>query len=148
LSELERNDKSFHNHCRTKACSEAQKEHRAAPVASQCLHGRIIDDPYRTLEGGLEIETYPALCKVAGLSDRPIEADRPGIPDGHHVILPVFSQFFHAGNHGLRSQFWARFKLLSLVFSRSEYLHMSSADINCQHIHNSFLVTHTSSYSL
>src|SRR5262249_26668028 len=120
--------------------SEAQKEHRAAPVASQRLHGCIIDDLHRTLKGRFEVETDPALSKVSRLHDRPIGADQSGVTDGHRVVFPVFSELFHGRNHGLGSQVWTGFKRPSLVLSRSEYLHASSADVNCEHVHDSTLI--------
>src|SRR6266850_3093040 len=108
----------------------------AASVASQRLHSRIIDDPHRAPECAFEIETYPALCEVSGLGDRPIETDQPGVTDGHQLIFPVFSQLFHAGNHGLGSQLWTGFKLLSRVPSCGENLYVSSANIDREDVHN------------
>src|SRR5262249_34443834 len=106
LPQLERNDNAFQDHGRAKARSQAEKEHRAAAIASQRLHGSIINDPHGTPEGGFEIETDPALCKVTRLGDRPIEANPPGVTDRHEVIFPVFRQLFYVGNHGPGSQVW------------------------------------------
>src|SRR6516162_4342055 len=104
MGQLDGNQYAFRDQGRAKSGSEAQKEHRSATVASQRLHGCIIDDFHRTLESSFEIKTYPTFCEVTRLASWPIEADLPGIADGYHVIFPVSGELLHDRNHAPGSQ--------------------------------------------
>src|SRR4029453_7696162 len=56
--------------------------------------------------------------------------------DRHRVILPVPGELLNAGDHLLGSQRGPGGKLPSLVLSGSEDLHVGSADIDDQHLHD------------
>ena len=77
---------------RSKPGSKAQKEHLAAPVASQRLHGGVVDNFHGAAKCSSEIETDPPAPQVIGLHDRPAADDRAGIADRHGVIVPIFSE--------------------------------------------------------
>jgi hypothetical protein len=64
VGNLHRRHDALDDHGRAKSRSQAQKQHFAALVAAQRLHGRVIDDLHGTTEGAREIEPDPAASKV------------------------------------------------------------------------------------
>src|SRR6202035_5371036 len=73
------------NDGRSKPGSEAQKEHLAALVAPQCLHGGVVDDLHRAAECCGKIESDPPASQVVRVRDRPAVENRAGIADRHHL---------------------------------------------------------------
>jgi len=63
VAELHGLDDAIHNHAGTEAGSEAQEEHLPAFVASEGLHGRIVDDLHGTPECDFEIKAARA-CRT------------------------------------------------------------------------------------
>jgi hypothetical protein len=80
---------AIHDHGRSNPRSEAQKEHLAAVVAAQSLHGGVVDDLHRTTECGCEIEPDPSASQVVWFSNRPAVENRARIADRHYVIRPT-----------------------------------------------------------
>src|ERR1700757_4203067 len=72
------------------------------------------------------------------LSTRATASNRSGIPDRHHVILPVSGSSFTPATMRSGVRVGPHFKLSSLVLSRRENLHVSSADVNCEYVRNSY----------
>ena len=69
-----------------------------------------------------------------------ISDDRPGIADRYRVILPVSGELLDAGDHLFGSQRGTGWKFPRLLLSGSEDLHVISAYIDNEYIHDeSFL---------
>jgi hypothetical protein len=71
-----------------------------------------------------------------GVRQRSIFDDRPGIADRYRVILPVPGELLDADDHLLCGQRGPGWKFPSLVVSGSEDLHVGSAYIDNQHMHD------------
>src|SRR3977135_1518735 len=77
-AELPGRDGAIHNHAGTEAGSEAQEEHLPAFVASQGLHGRIVDDLRGTPECGFEINSAPPRPRLCGFASGRFWRTGPG----------------------------------------------------------------------
>src|SRR5262245_44425874 len=84
------------NHGRAESGSEAQKEHLAALVAPQGLHGGVVDDLYRMTECCGEIESDPSASQVMWLGNRATVQNRARIADRHHVVRPILSELLYS----------------------------------------------------
>src|SRR4029453_6314636 len=99
VTELHGLHHAVHNYGRSKARSETEKEHLAALVAAQGLHGRIVDDLHRMTECCGEIEPDPSASQVGGFSDWPPGKNRTRRPDPNSVIVPAPAELLPAGHH-------------------------------------------------
>ena len=120
---------------RAQAGAQSQKEHFAAFIAAQSLHGGIIYHFYGTFENGFEIEARPAFAQIPRISKWPVANYRSGIANGNGCIRPVGHQFANAGKQAFGRQTGARREFPPDVVSRGEELDMSSANINYQNVH-------------
>src|SRR5262245_44208118 len=66
---------------------------------------------------------------------RSISDDRPGIADRYRVILPVPGEFLDAGDHLFGGQRGPGWKFPRLFLSGSKDLHVGSANIDNEHLH-------------
>src|SRR6516225_4341213 len=103
-------------------------------VASQSLHGGIVDYLYRTLECSFKVEAGPPSSKVIRIRNGPIPDDYPRIANRYRVILPILGKLLDACNHLFRGQLGSRWKFPRFFLSCSENLNMSSTHIDDQHI--------------
>jgi len=126
---------AIHNQSRTEACAQTQEEHLAALIASQGLHRRIINDLNRTPERGSKIKANPPRCQVMRLGDRPVLDNCAGIAHRHRVIPPRSGEPLDAGDHLLRRHGGTGGKLPWRILPGGKNFHVSSADINYQHVH-------------
>ncbi len=136
MSEFHRLHDAIDDKGRTEPCAQAQKQHLAAFVTSQGLHGRVVNDLNRMPECSAEIKPHPAGSQIMRFGNRPIVQDRPGIAKRNHVIFPGSDDPLDAGDHLLRRHLWTRRKLSRRVLPRGKDLHMSSANIYHQHFHD------------
>ena len=65
----------------SEAGPQAQKKHLAAFIASQSLHGRVIDDLDRAPECLFKIKSDPSGAQVMRLRDRAAMENRPRVAD-------------------------------------------------------------------
>src|SRR6266446_3612815 len=108
-------------------------------VASQCLHGGIVDYLDRTLECSFKVEPSPPPSKVIRIRNGPIPDDYPRIANRYRVILPIAGEFLDACYHLSGRQLGTGWKFPRLLLSRSENLHVGSAYVDNQHIHRAFM---------
>ena len=123
---------SVDDHGRPEPGAEAQKEHAAALVASQCLHGSIIDHLNRTAECLAEVESDPAAAKVVGLVDRASMNYRTWIADRHAVIFPILGDTLHISHHHAGGHLGTGWNLALLALSGCQHLDVRSSDIDHQ----------------
>src|SRR6516162_3242568 len=97
-------DDPIHDECGSKARPQTQEKTPAALVTSQRLHGSIIDDFYRVLEGGFEIEADPSFSEIVRLCNRHAPENRSWVADGYHVVCPVFGELLDIADHLFRRQ--------------------------------------------
>src|SRR5262245_28629918 len=136
VSQLHRLDGPIEDHGGTETGSQPQKQHLAALVAAQSLHGGIIDDLDGPLERGLEIKSYPTAPEIMRFHKRPIPDDHARVAIGYRLILPVLSEFLEPSDHLLRCHCRPRGKLPRLRLSGGKDLYVGSADIDGEYIHN------------
>src|SRR4029077_13628230 len=74
--------------------------------------------------------------EVIRFRKRSISDDRPGIADRYRVILPIRGEFLYTADHLFGSQRGPGWKFPRLLLSGGEDLHVGSAYIDNQHIHN------------
>src|SRR5262245_36393055 len=106
-----------------------------ALVASECLHGSIIDDFHRMPESGLKVETDPAFSEIIRFYNRPALENGPRIANGYYVILPVRGDLLNSGNHLCRRHSWSRRKRPVYALPSCEDLDVGTADIHSQDFH-------------
>src|SRR5208337_1689069 len=94
---------TVHNERGAQAGAQAEKQHAAAAVAAKCLHGGIVDDPDRTAESFLEIESDPAAAEVGRVAQWLSVHNRAGIANGNDRISPFRSRLAHDLDHLLGS---------------------------------------------
>ena len=99
MPELHRFHDAIHHHGGTEPGTQPEEEHLAMLVASQCLHGGIVDYLDRTLERGFKIESGPPVSKVIRIHNGPISNDYPGIANRYRVIPPVLGKLLDASDH-------------------------------------------------
>src|SRR4029077_6954621 len=79
---------------------------------------------------------HPPASEVIRFRKRSISDDRPGVADRNCVILPIPGEFLDTADHLFGSQRGAGWKFPRLFLSGCEDLHVGSAYIDNQHIHN------------
>jgi len=126
---------AIHNQSRTEASTQTQEEHFPAFVAPQSLHGRIINHLDWTLECGFKIKPDPPGSQVMRFGHRSVLDYWAGIAHRDCVILPLRSQPLDPGHHLLRRHRSAGRKLPWRSLPSGKDLHVSSTDINHQHVH-------------
>src|SRR5262249_61883941 len=89
VSELHWLHDALDDHGAAETGAEAEKQHFAAPVASQGLHGGVVHDLYGTTKSPGEIEFNPTASQIVGFRSRAVSQHWAGIADRHHVIRPI-----------------------------------------------------------
>ena len=79
---------AVHDKGRTEAGTQAEEKHLAAFVASQSLHGSVVDHLDRTPECSSKIKSDPALPQIIGFGNRSIVKNSPRITNRDRVIFP------------------------------------------------------------
>ncbi len=99
MGELEGLQDSVHNQRGTETRAQAEEQHAAAVVAAEGLHGRVIEDPDRMMEGFAEVEADPASAEIVGLGYGLAVEYRAGITDGNDIVLPLGDGAEDVGDH-------------------------------------------------
>src|SRR6266498_10274 len=136
VPQLHRLDHAIHDQGGSKAGSQTQKKHLAAFVTSQRLHGSVVHDFDRALEGSFEVKTDPSLSQIPRFRNRPAAEDWSRVTDGYDVILPVRHKYPNLGNHPFGRKCRSGLKPTMNVLTSGQDLHVSSANINDQHVHD------------
>src|SRR5262245_33384076 len=136
VSQLHRLNGTIDDHGSTETGSQPQKQHLAALVTSQGLHGCIVDHLDRAFERGLEIKSHPTAPEIMRLHKRPVPDDHSRVADGYRLILPVPGEFLNSSDHPLRRHGGPGGKFSRLVLAGGENFYVGTADIDCQHIHD------------
>src|SRR5712691_1042476 len=102
VSEFEGLDDFINDERGSEPGSQAQEKRSTALVASQCLHGSIIDEFHGTLEGSLKVKADPSWPEVMRFHNRPVFEDRSRIANGYHVIFPILRELLNSGDHLFR----------------------------------------------
>src|SRR5207253_2136218 len=113
-------DDAIDNQGGSKTGSQAEKEHLAALVTSQSLHGGIVDDLHGMFEGGLEVETDPSLSEIPRFRNRPASQDRSRVTDGYDVVLPIRHEFPNDRDHSPGCQRGSGIKFSMSVLSSGQ----------------------------
>lgn len=127
---------AVHNKGGAEAGTQPEEQHLAALIASQSLHGRVIDDLGRTPECASKIKSHPARSQMMRFGNRSIVQDRPRIAHRNHIIFPSSDDPLDAGDHLLRSHPATRRKLSRLNLPSGQDLYVRSTDIDGQHFHD------------
>jgi len=94
VAQLHRFHDAVHDQGGSQSGSQSQKEQLAVFVASERLHGRIVQHLDRAFEGGFEIETGPTLSQIPGFRNGPVfGAQVRGVTDGDNIVFPVSNEF-------------------------------------------------------
>src|SRR5262249_19411045 len=123
VTELHRLYDAVHNHGRSKPCSEAWKEHLAAVVAAQGLHGGVVDKYHGPTERGCKVEPDPSASQVIRFGHRPTVENRPGIADRYNVAVPVSGELLDFRYHSAGGQLRSGRKPSVLALSGGEDFH-------------------------
>src|ERR1700693_2936583 len=102
-AEFQRHDGILRNQRRAKSRSQSQEQHAATLIASKGLHGSIVQNADRHLEGGRAIASHPARGQISCFGGWPRRADPAWIAQRDRLIFPAFRQLF-GGLNQLRSR--------------------------------------------
>ena len=130
VAELHGLQESVDNHSGAKARTQAKEQHASTLVASQRLHGGVVNHLDRASERFLEVEPHPAGSQVVWIVKNTALQHRSRISDRDGVELPFGSELLDLGHHLFGCHLRARYELLRRLLPRSEYLHVCSAHIN------------------
>ena len=130
MAELERLDHAVGDHGRPEAGAETEEEHAAAPVAPDRLHDGVVHDLRRLPEGGLVVETDPAVAEVHGLGDHLAGTDRRGDSDRDPAPPPALDGLERSRDHLLRCQRRPGDEPSPLPLVRGQRLHVRAADVD------------------
>src|ERR1700722_11995320 len=130
VREFHRRDDAIDDHGGAKAGAEAEKQHAAAFVAADCLHGCIVDDVGRSAKRPLKIECHPTVAQIVRFRcDFAVEHDSR-IPDGDGIVGPVPGELVHTRHHLTRRKLRSRFELTQLASPENAHLHVAAADVD------------------
>src|SRR5664280_712988 len=135
VGQLHRLHISVHNHRGSQTGPQSKKQHPPLLVASQGLHGRVVDHLHRDPECLLKVKTNPSGGQIMRLRDRTPLRHHPRIANRYHIVLPLPGQLSGLGDHPFRRQLRTRDELPRLVLSRGQNLDVGTAYIHRQHIH-------------
>src|SRR5262249_47520656 len=110
-----------------------QKEHLAAPIATQSLHGGVIDDFHGATECPRKIEPNPSAPKIMRFSDRSATEHWARVAYRHSVVGPICRELLHARYHLFGSHLRPGRNGGVLWGAAGEKLDRSPADIHDQH---------------
>src|SRR5579863_5136789 len=99
MRQFHRFENPINNHGRPEAGTETQKEHPAAFVASEGLHGGVIDHLDRTPECLGEIKSNPAAAEIVRFVHRTPVDHGSRVTDGDDVVLPILHQALYISHH-------------------------------------------------
>src|SRR5262249_109366 len=99
MSQLQRRQYSVDNERGAEPRAEAEKQHPASMIASQGLHGCIVDDPYRLSKMACEVVVHPPRSQVGGLQNRFAVHYRARITDGNEIVIPFLCRFENCLHH-------------------------------------------------
>src|SRR6187455_2667596 len=106
--------------------------HPSPLIASEGLHGSIIDNLDRITECLTKIKTNPAAAQIVWLAKWPSMDHRAGVSDRDGLILPVLSNAFHIANHFVWRHGRSRRNLARLLVSCGQNFDVRSSYINHQ----------------
>src|SRR5262249_4965596 len=125
-------DDAFYDHGRSQPGPQTEKQHLAAVVAAQRLHGGVVDDFDGAAEGSAEIEPDPAAPEIVRFRHRP-PADHPaGVADRGGIEFAAFRQLLDGIDHAPGSHRAAGRNFSTLVLAGRQNLDIGSADVNYQ----------------
>lgn len=114
--------------------SQAQEKQLPALIASQGLHGRIIDELQRAPERLSKVKPDPPGREIMRFCNRPVPENRPRVAYRHDVILPFRRELLDSGDHVFGRQGRPGGKLPRFGLSGGEDFDMRPAYINNQHV--------------
>jgi len=130
MAQFQRLYNAIENQSRSEPSPQAEKQHLAALVASQCLHGSIIDNFDRMPEGLLKAESDPAAAQVMRFRDRVAVENWSRIPERDNIVAPIDCHFFDAGDHLFRCHLRAGRKLAMISLAGCEELDVCATHID------------------
>src|SRR5579863_9987817 len=68
-----------HDHGRPETGAQSEKQHTAAFITAQRLHGSIVDDPDWAAKSFAEVKSHPSTAQVVGLAKGMLINDGAGI---------------------------------------------------------------------
>ena len=102
MAEFHRLDDAVYDHGGAEASAQAEEKHLASLIATERLHGGIVDDFDGTSERSFEVESHPARPEIVGFQNRLAAEDRARIADRDRLAFPVFRRVANPGDHLLR----------------------------------------------
>src|SRR5439155_10941557 len=123
VGQLHGHDDAVRDQCGAETGPQTQKKQQAALIASQGLHGRIIEDLDWAAKSFFKIEADPTRRQIVWFSHHASADNDSGVADRNRVIIPIPSQLLDPGDHQLGSHGWSGGKLprlgknLALPFS-------------------------------
>src|SRR5579872_2881413 len=134
VCQLHRFKGSVNDHRRAKPGTEPQEKHTASFIASERLHGSVIDDPSGTPECLAKIKSDPTATEIVGLMQNLSVDHGPGISDRYDVIIPVLSRALHILNHPLRRHGWARGNLDLFALFGGQHLDVCATNVDYENL--------------
>src|SRR5229473_1430694 len=128
VCQLHRLQDSIHDHRRPEARAKSQKQHAAALITAERLHGSVVQYLHGTAKGFAEVEFHPAAPQVMGLAKRVSVNDRTGISQCHPVELPIPDALFDFADHFARRHGGTGGKFAGLFLPAGQKLDVRAAN--------------------
>src|SRR5216683_85216 len=130
MAEFHRLNDAVHDHRRTQTRSESQEEHLSAFVASQRLHGSVIDQLHGPAEGSFKIESGPTASQIVRFRDGNIMEHRSGVTDRYDVKAPVPGDLLNPKDHASGNQRRSGVEFARLGLTADQNLHVTATHID------------------
>ena len=136
VGQLHGGEHPFHHEGGAEAGAEAEKQHAAAVVAAEGLHGRVVHDPHRLPEGLLVVEALPAATEVRGVPRGAAVHDRTRVAHRDHVVGPALGRLLHLCHHACGGHLTTRGDLHRLALAAGHaHLQVAAADVDDEDSH-------------
>src|SRR5512143_834125 len=139
VAELHRLDNPVDDEGRSETGAEPEEQHAPTAIATERLHGGIVDQLHRVTERRFEVEADPAPAEITGLGGNAPVQHRARIADRHGLVLPTARHSFRLGHHRRSGQSRAGRESARLGLAARQQLDMVSADVDGEHFHRSRL---------
>jgi len=135
VAQLHGRDHAIDDERGAQAGAQPQKEHAAALVAAECLHGRVVDHLDRLSKRRPEVKPDPASAQIDRFHQNLLVDHWARVADADGVVLPTRRQLADAIHHFLRRQAVAGREFANLFLSIEPQLDVGAANVHYQNAH-------------
>src|ERR1017187_3941298 len=156
MRQLHRLEGAVRDHGRPEPGAETEKKHPSSLIASERLHGGVIDEFDGVPERLGEIKPHPASAEIVRFAQRMVVNHGSRVAYRDDVVIPVLGDSLYIPDHPAGGHGWAGGNLALLGLSGGQQLDVSAANIDHQNsasfpggvFHDSFSTCPPNSYRM